>query len=521
MRNLFLISFCLLLKTVFAQPPGTLDPSFGNNGIVLSPIGVSATEAKTILLQPDGKIILAGETMAVEGQPANIALARYNADGSPDTSFGSNGITLVPTPGFSNFIFASILLPNGKIILGGGAAPPGVGGVSRSILARFNNDGSLDTSFGVQGLVYTLITSGSDIYALTRQTDGKIVAAGTSNNLNGYPICTMIRYDSLGNLDSDFGTNGIVTTMVNPVFCQFTSIGLLPDGRIVAGGSTINGNYLNHISFLLVRYMHDGSLDPTFGDQGIDLSGTLGETSFSFGLNICTDGKIILAGRQADASGGFAAAKYNPDGGLDQTFGNQGSVTTSLGNPLQDLCRAITVQPDGKILLTGVSYPVSGSPLLGLIRYTANGILDSLFGTNGITTTDMGNDLNYGTGITLQPDGNILVSSSFSIDYNQNDFAIARFIGGDYPVGVPPGFQSENLKIFPNPVVDNLNIDNPSGATNGNLSIYNITGLEILNLPITGPKLSINVSFLQDGVYIIKYHSPKGVETGRFIKILR
>ena len=519
MKKFLLIFCCLVLKTAFTQTPGSLDLTFGTNGIVLTPAGISDTYAKSILLLPDGKIIISGETNN-GGSGYAIAIGRYNPDGTPDITFGTNGITLISTPGLSNFIFASSLLPDGKILVGGGSAPPGSGGISRNILARFNPDGNLDTTFGIQGLVYTQITNDACIYALALQSDGKIIAAGTSNNtVNSLPVSTILRYDSLGNLDPSFGNNGIVTTLASPFMCQFTSVGLLTDGKIIAAGTTLYDNNPYHSCFLLVRYLTDGSLDSTFGINGIDLSGKLGAQSFSFALKILPDGKSLLAGRRMDDAGGFAVAKYNPDGGLDTTFGTGGSVATAVGDPLKDVCRAMTAQPDGKILLTGIAYPASGIPLVALIRYTANGTPDNLFGTNGITTADMGFILNYANGIALQPDGKILISSMSYNSTSQNKFVMARFIGGDYPVGLPVSKQNGTLTSYPNPVIDHITIETASTRPQGNLVIYNVAGEEMLNLSTTSSKIDLNVSNLEAGIYFIKLTDDKGVETGRFIKI--
>jgi uncharacterized delta-60 repeat protein len=415
-------------------------------------------------------------------------------------------------------MFASVLQTDGKIVVGGGASPPGVNTTGSFIMARYNTNGTLDASFGVNGLVHTQIANGGTFYAMEIQPDGKIIAVGSINTPSSI-IATIARYDSYGNLDSTFGTNGIVETATNPLECQFTSVGLQPDGKILAAGNTIFDSYINHTCFLLVRYLSNGSLDPSFGNNGIDTTGKLGLKSFSFGMNLLSDGKILLAGSRKDPVGGFSIARYNQNGGLDPTFGTGGMVSTAIGNPLKDLGRAMTVQQDGKILVTGPVYPIVGEPQLGLARYTADGTLDSLFGTNGIVNVDLGYNLNYGDGIVLQPDGNILVSAQWAVTDAVNKFAVARFIGGDFPVGVPVSIEPRLVKIYPNPASDYIRIETTTLLSKRNLSIYNDEGEEVLNLPETGCKMIVDISKLSNGVYYIKLTGSEGVETGRFVKI--
>lgn len=513
MKKLIIIFCFLLIKTTFAQNPGTLDINFGTNGIVLTPIGISHTHSRAILRQPDGKIVVAGETNA-GGTIYSVALARYKSNGSLDSTFGTNGIRIDSTPGFSNYIYAAALQANGKIVVGGGSAAPGPGSTYRFTLARFNSNGSLDHTFGVNGFAYTSINSNSTIYALAIQPDGKIVAAGSSNGPVPL-VSTIARYDSTGVLDATFGTNGTVTTIANPNMSQFTSVGILPDGRILAGGVSLYDNNQLHTCFLAVRYHPDGSLDATFGNSGIDISGVLGVSSMSNSLSLLSGGKFLLAGQQKDIEGGVAVARYNADGGLDLTFGTAGKVVLAIGDPQKDLGKAMTIQPDGKILVAGVIYPIFSGPLLAVIRFTADGVLDVLFGDSGFKTIDMGLALNYGDGICMQPDGKILFCSMYADSDVPNDFALGRLIGGDFAVGVQGNLQQLTLKSYPNPVTDKLTLEFSSSQIQGNILLYNVKGEEVLSVPVTGTKMTINVSQLQNGVYLIKY----GTEIGRFVKI--
>lgn len=510
--------FLLVTQILFSQMPGTLDLTFGNGGIVLTPAGNMNTSTKTVLVQPDGKIVVAGETFDIH-PGYDIVIARTNPDGSLDPSFGNNGINLVETPGMTTFIFAAVLLLDGKILLGGSSSPIGTTNTGCCFLARFTSDGLVDGSFGVNGFVFDWITNNSEIYALALQADGKIVAAGSSLNASLLPVATTIRYDNQGQRDPAFGTNGVVVTMSSQWWCQFTSIECLPDGRILAAGSSSYNNQPNLTCFLLVRYLANGTPDPAFGENGIDLSGKLGPISFSFGLKALTDGKIILAGRRVDDQGGFTVARYKPDGGLDPFFGSAGSVSTAIGNPLKDICRTMTVQPDDKIILAGITYPLDGTaPRLVLLRYLQAGIIDNQFGNNGFTVTDMGQSKNYAYDIALQNDGKILVTSGYWQAVGSGELSFARFHGGDTLVGVPPVRIEMILKLYPNPATELITLEIPSHYENGSGVIFDATGKSKMEIQLRPPQTTFDIRTFEKGLYVIKINSLQGLENHRFIK---
>ena len=323
-----------------------LDVTFGTAGKVTTGFsGSSETGAGAVALQSDGKIVVAGFTQKASSD-SDFALARYNTDGSLDTTFGSGGKVTTDFSGASDGADAVALQSDGKIVAAGGTSS------SDFALVRYNRDGSLDPTFGSGGKVTTDFTPGGNFgfaSALALQSDGKIVVAGYAGDF------ALARYNTDGSLDTTFGSGGKVTTDFSAQG-TFNALALQPDGRILAGGTYSD-------DFAVLRYNSDGSLDPSFGKNGIvqthisgyDLEGTESNSRVQ-GLALEPDGKIVSAGgvfssKFVTAKTAFALARYNSDGSLDTTFGAGGTTPTSFGPSIS--AYALAVQPDGKIVAAG------------------------------------------------------------------------------------------------------------------------------------------------------------------------
>ncbi len=310
------------------------------------------------------------------------------APGALDPSFGSGGkVTTTGSPGvYLNRAFALIRQPDGKLVAAGYSSTPS----SRLdfALVRYNANGSLDTTFGPgrTGIVTTPIGRGDDIAnALVRQPDGKLVAAGfMTSPLYGRTRVALVRYNRNGSLDRSFGAaqTGIVTTSIGP-FGQDAANALVlqPDGKLVAAG-TSEGR------FALVRYNTNGSLDTTFGPSQTGIVRTQIGSDYvgAFALVRQPDGKLVAAGSGFASPGHFTVVRYNADGSVDTTFGNQGKVLTPVGPPDSSgaEARSLALQPDGKLVAAGSVYPgTSGGGDIALVRYNADGSLDTSFGTGG------------------------------------------------------------------------------------------------------------------------------------------
>ena len=363
------------------NPDGTLDTSFDSDGVVSTSIGSLPVHVYAVAIQPsDGKIVVAGGA----GSGPQFALARYNPDGSLDSTFGSGGITLTSMGFYGGSARDILLQPDGKII----AAGSGYDNATNHDfgLARYNADGTLDTSFSGDGKVTTSITGGRDrAQALALQADGRIVAVGIANESFSSASIAAVRYNHDGSLDTSFDGDGIVTTIVG-THGQANSVALQPDGKIVVGGHGLIGSAWD---FILVRYKSDGSLDTGFDGDGKLTTNLLG-SDFVYAIKLQPDGKIIAAGT-ADDNRSFAAARYNPNGSLDPSFSGDGKVTTrvSIGSgPEMLLASAL----DSEGLVVAGSANNAGKSVFALARYTLEA--DSAAGLQTASDTGISNSDN-------------------------------------------------------------------------------------------------------------------------------
>lgn len=449
---------------------GMLDPSFDADGWVTTEVplgsGVSSS-ATSVVVQPDGKIVAGGvsNNNSLTEVPADFGLVRYLPDGSLDVAFGNGGIVTTnfwtsTVAGQSNDTLVKVLLqPDGKILAAGTTTslefstrirqfpiPPGPNGSNDIALARYNPDGSLDTTFGTGGLVRTRVSEATAqrIYGAALQPDGRIVVAGLvytvvpTSQLSTTPEdgqFLVARYLPDGTLDASFGTGGFVQTDFGG-FESVTDLVITPDGKIIAVGDSWplrSGPGLDPGDFVLARYDQNGRLDPSFGSGGQvrnDLSN--GGLDAANSVVLLADGKILVGG-SAGASG-MVLVRYNEDGALDAGFGNGGVIAGTAGRLINDLA----LQPDGKIVATG---PLAGGGSFGLLRFNADGSLDPAFGRGGTAIADRPANLSfaYAVALALQDDGGIVVAgaSTPSATPEMTRFTLARFVGKEKLVGVP------------------------------------------------------------------------------------
>ena len=452
---------------------GTLDSGFGGgDGIVTTAVGASWDEGQSIVLQPDGKILVAGSSLV--GGFWDFSLARYNADGSLDTSFDGDGKLTTALSAGHDVAYQILLQADGKIVLSGYSDN------RYFALARYNANGSLDASFDGDGIVATAIGAGPDpSYRSVLQPDGKIVVAGGFFDGTLYQFA-LARYNTDGSPDTSFDGDGKVTTDFGTGHDFGRSVAVQPDGKIVMVGNSWNGAIYE---LAVARYNADGSLDESFGGDG-KVTTAVG-TNEQEGLQsvvLQSDGKIVVAGVGSNGTDDdFAVVRYNTDGSLDTTFGGDGIVLVAVSPGGDDNAFDVVIRPDGSIFVAGQSQIVAGSglgyailepdgtvvvgsesdeppPAAGALnargidavlqtngqilvagytleadhdfvlwRYNSDGTLDSGFGGgDGIVTTAVGASWDEGQSIVLQPDGKILVAGS-SLVGGFWDFSLARY----------------------------------------------------------------------------------------------
>ncbi len=399
-----------------------LDPSFGNSGKVITSFGHESAPYRTIS-QNDGKTIVAG--YAYDGSKNQFALARYNSDGSLDTSFGTNG-KVVQSFANSDTITALQIQSDGKYIVGGNS---GDNSGYRWALARYNTDGTLDTSFG-GGLVTTAFVGSShsdSIRDIAIQSDGKIVAVGQIFNQGTYEVA-IARYNTDGSLDTTFNSSGnIPGTMhlhlVEPS-SQLTAVKIQSDGKIIAWGDKTDGVFW---TVFLLRFNADGTPDNSFGSSGNVMVPHFGNNEFSTDMALQSDGKIVATGRyNVDSSGNnddTFVFRYNTNGTADSTFATNGQFFNSF-SPGNEVTNSIRMNTDGSILLGG-SYNDGTNFDFGLIKLLANGTIDTNFGNSGTELISMNNGDSTITSVDLDALPRI-VATGYASNGNYDDWGLVR-----------------------------------------------------------------------------------------------
>jgi uncharacterized delta-60 repeat protein/LPXTG-motif cell wall-anchored protein len=348
-----------------AAADGALDTTFGTGGKVTTTIG-GGDQGKAIAIQSNGKILVVGD------DSNDFKVVRYNTDGSLDTSFDSDGkVTTDINGGFDDGQSVAIQ-SDGKIVVAGMGR---VGLNENFAVVRYNTDGSLDTTFDTDGKATTDIgTSTRDkANAVVIQSDGKIIAAGTSNN-----DFAIARYTATGALDTTFDTDGKATTDIGTSTTDTANaVAIQSDGKIIAAGTSNN-------DFAVARYTSTGALDTSLDTDGkatTDIGTSTSDAANAVAIQ--SDGKIIAAGTSNDD---FAVARYTTTGALDTSFDTDGKVTTDIGTGTFDAGNAMAIQGDSKIVVAGRS-SASGPPSFAVARYEVADISTSSSSSSSSTST--------------------------------------------------------------------------------------------------------------------------------------
>jgi uncharacterized delta-60 repeat protein len=408
-----LVAFAIVLAptlTCAQTRSGTLDTSFGIGGKVTTDFAHAADGGRAVVRQSDGRLVVAGNA-TINGH-LNFALARYNSNGTLDTSFGAGGRVTADFGSPWQVATAVAVQPDGKIVVAGGAV---IGLFNDFALARFNSNGTPDTTFGTRGKVLTNLAGVSaQAYSIGVQRDGKIVVAGGANIDGGYDFA-LVRYNGSGTLDASFGTGGKVFTDFGLVqqgfsFAQADSLAVQPDGRIVLAGQAYLAQNQRY-DFALARYSTNGALDTTFGSGGKVITEFATPNAGAFSVAIQVDGMIVAGGF---ARGRFALTRYTTRGQLDANFGIGGKVTTAVG--LSDSVRSLALRGDGSIVAAGVTF-INGDYHSALAQYNTVGALDTNFGTGGKVTPVFGGSSEGVSSVATQLDGKVVAAGGQNGDF--------------------------------------------------------------------------------------------------------
>jgi len=423
----------LLSSTVALAAPGSLDPTFDGDGMVVTP--VTSGFAFSVALQAGGKILVGG---TISG---DFALIRYHTNGALDTTFNGTGIATVDFAAAQDTAHSILVKGNEKIMLVGSA----INANEDTALVQFQPNGNLDLGFSGDGKSSVSLSSNAEEpNGAAFQSDEKIVVSGTLFN-GTINQMYLARFTSDGDLDAaGFGFLGVnIDPFTGDALGK--AIAVMGDDRIVVAGTAIGtgGYYL-----AVARFTPNGTIDTTFGGGtgGATITAGPGDDSAN-AVAVQDDGKIVVAGDSKNGSGTdrITIGRFLTDGTADPAFGTGGVSITVVG-PGHYRAYAVAVQEDGKILVFGNSSGGAERNFV-LLRYLDNGHLDSGFGLNGVVKTSFGGGTHSGNALAVQSDGRIIGIGS--LGSAQFGLALYKVAQGDLRVGrsagVPVGDHRYNL----------------------------------------------------------------------------
>ncbi|HEX2622774.1 MAG TPA: delta-60 repeat domain-containing protein, partial [Phototrophicaceae bacterium] len=374
----------IFITTALLAAPIGLDPTFGTGGMTITDFdtgsGIDCDVATDVVIQPDGKIILGGEQDNCADFVYKFSLARYNPDGTLDPNFGTGGLVLIDGSHDQDWGNALTLQPDGKILIAGTGDRFGFFEV-----LRLDPNGVLDPTFGVNGTVLTSLGTDYQMgYDIALQLDGKIVVAGAAGPSFDNADFALVRYNSDGSIDSTFGVGGIVTTSFTADSDDAANtLVIQPDGKIVAAGKSRNLTPPAGVTdFALARYNSDGTLDLTFNGTGLVTTSLATTHNEVLNLVLQPDNKLITSGKASDANKShLGVARYNTDGGLDTSFDGDGKFISQLDSQTM-AGESILVLPDNKIMVGG--YGGGAHPAnMALALFNSDGSPDTSFDGDG------------------------------------------------------------------------------------------------------------------------------------------
>jgi uncharacterized delta-60 repeat protein len=413
--TLSLILLLLITDQVTLAQPGLLDNTFGGgDGKLALDFGGGNDAASDLVIQPDGKILVVGNSNI--NSFTQFALVRLNADGTYDNSFSDDGLVNLQLAG-SNYDNATCmaLQSDGKIIVGGTSFSEGY---FKLVVVRFNSNGTLDATFGEEGVFTYAENTNFSCSSVAIDAAGNILAAGSANLFNQGSQFTVIRITSAGVIDSGFGSAG----------AQYASFGaqssptdmiIQSDGKIVVAGSQFGEFYSD---CAITRFNSNGTLDTSFDTDGKRSFALAEYDDYITSIAQLPNGKLLLGGVSNTE---FALVQLNSNGTNNTSFSGDGIVLADMDDSFDEI-HDIALDDDGNIVVAGHSaYNIYD---IAVLRFLPNGTLDTFFNGNGKVTIDFFGTYDYSYAMKIQTNGQIVVAGSTD-NNGHNDMAVARIQG--------------------------------------------------------------------------------------------
>jgi uncharacterized delta-60 repeat protein len=509
MKKLIYLNILFLLSFGFKANAqmGALDPSFGTGGFVTTDFGSGNDWARDILVQPDGKILLLGQTDV--NNTTDIAMARLNSDGTSDLSFNSTGSSVQDLQNSQELPHEILLQPDGKILVCGKTVflnnPP----LSEDFfIARYQADGNPDLTFNTQGF-NSLDYGGLNNYCYHMALDaiGRIVLVGMGYNQTSTLVqAEAFRFNADGSRDTTFALAGdYVYPQTFGEESTFRRVAVQPDGKILISGRLrgIAGAY----DALVIRLNDDGSPDSTFSTDGIAVLnlGSFDEEVTAMVLQ--PDGKILLGGRFQDPLSSTDMAfvcRVLPNGNLDGSFGN-GAISfaqISAGNSMENI-QDMVLHPNGNIFLSGFSNGGAVNYSFSFFAFNDLGAPLTAFGNNGSIVHPYPSQTVTMSALAMQADYKLLacgILSPSGLFGNPSEFVTARIIG-DMTTSLDFVAENKVMRLYPNPGTDGFFL--PRWLEQGNLEIYDARGVLVMSIP-KNSRPWVDTNALPEGFYSVR-----------------
>jgi uncharacterized delta-60 repeat protein len=421
--------------TLFSQP-WQQDLTFDDDGIVITDIDAINNRVYGIIPNSNGEIIAVGSI--ANGINYEIGFAKYQNDGSLDISFGTEGILVDNSTPNPNFVIATAQQPDGKILV--------CGSESNALdldmfVSRYNENGEVDVSFGNSGYFkMDLDVNVEEFSAIAVQPDGKIIAAGKTYE-SDLPIGIVVRLDSDGSLDESFGNLGVLRLSIVAGGDYLNSIAIQEDGKIVIAGYGYTETDVS--DFICARLQSNGDLDNTFNGDGT-FTYDYGAYEYAKSIFIQTDGKIVLGGYTSpDVWDHTLIIRLLENGNIDNTFGDEGVFYQT-----QSRCTNL-IGNENTIIVGGANFITSSNMDFSLFALTMEGKLDTTFCSNNFINTDLGSFIESPSCLVFQNEQTILMGGGTS---NTQNFGIVRYFTSATPITENIVSEVDVLKIYPNPV---------------------------------------------------------------------
>ncbi|CAI2765889.1 T9SS type A sorting domain-containing protein [Flavobacterium collinsii] len=487
----------------YAQNDGTLDTSFGKNGITITDLTSNGIDYAFDGIQlADHKILVGGYTSA--NSNSSLVL-KYLPDGNLDLSFGTKGYSMIKFGNEKSDVRKIGIQSDGKIILSGRSGER----FAYAAIARLNTDGTLDTTFGTNGITKNILGSESDLQSIHILPNDKMIAVGYVLNDNSDILILKLNAD--GTYDNSFGNNGVQVinfdSLSQRAFCS-----VMNGDKILIGGSVSNPTEAS----LLVQLNANGSIDTSFGTNGyryVQFDSNAREDYDRF-LSVKIDkDKIYAVGAKAITPLKYVInlAKFDINGTLDTTFSDDGKLLIDTKSD-KDFINDLNILQDNSILLAGVT-AVSNSSNSLLIKLNPDGTYKTNFGNKGIVLSNM-NASNSTIQKVIVNEANLItvgVSSSRSAN-----IGLAKYKNSN-TLGIPENqLKSKSFNVFPNPVKDKLSITSLLDQKPDSITLINSKGQIILENKTNTEQ--INLENLAEGIYILKIQSNGLTENVKIIK---